>query len=195
MAICDISFVGVAVTGDLTAVLDAGGHGHSTRVIVYQIVIYSSAILAIAMISIGLIFCFSKIVKLVWTTSSKISKLLRTDDRPLVFELRRRMYAYISLLAFFLLMTMIDLFFMTVFNIFLLLCIVCLQIALHFLEFVRLGVKNLDDYELRASSISAAIKCEGASNMELIEPIRLSELEPETDSKWKKKWWGITKYT
>jgi hypothetical protein len=138
--------------------------------------IYSSASLAIVMISIGMIFCFSKIVMLVWTTSSKIAKLLRTDDRQLVFALRRWMYAYLSLLAFFLLMTAIDLFFMNVFNIFPPLSIVCLQIALHFLDFVRLGVKNLDVYELRAIGEGVAregsVECEGSR----------ASLEPEIDS-------------
>jgi hypothetical protein len=142
-----------------------------------------------AMIAIGSIFCFVKIIKLVWTTSSKIAKLLRTDDRQLVFALRRRMYTYVSVLGFLAVLTVIELLYLLgVFYVFG--TIIVLQVALHFLEFVRVGVKELDEYELREGSISDAVECEGVSKMAPIEPLRPSELESEEEGKqkWFKSW-------
>jgi hypothetical protein len=179
-----ITMVSSTITGDLSSVLDVGGEGNSTRIIVYQIAIFSIFLLFIAMGGIGSIFCFGKIIKLVWTTSSKIAKLLRTDDRQLVFALRRRMYAYISAAAFCSLLSVIEFNLLGVFYV----CgtIIILQVALHFLEFVRLGVKNLDEYELREGSISEDVECEGVSQMSPIKPLSPSELEPENEGKQKK---------
>jgi hypothetical protein len=57
---------------------------------------------------------FARIIELVWTSSVKIAKLLRTDDRQLVFALRRRMYYY--LIPFFILTAagIVDIFFFKV---------------------------------------------------------------------------------
>jgi hypothetical protein len=96
-AILIITEVSSAITGDLSSVLDmALADDNSTRVFMYQIIVISSFLTLVAMVGTGVIFCFVKIVILVWTTSRKIAKLLRTDDRQLVFALRRRMYAYLS---------------------------------------------------------------------------------------------------
>jgi hypothetical protein len=149
-----------------------------------KIILFSSTLIFAAMIAIGSIFCFIKIVILVWTTSSKIAKLLRTDDRQLVFALRRRMYAYISVLALLAALTVIE--WVLLSRVFSCGTIVILQVAFHFLEFVRVGVKNLDEYELRERSISAPVDCEGVSQMAPIEPLRPSELEPDSESKQKK---------
>jgi hypothetical protein len=66
------------------------------------------------------------------------------------------------------------------------LCAIFLQIVLH--EFVnRLGVKNLDEYELRKKSISDAVECEGVSQMASIEP--MSQGGHETDIEAKQKKW------
>jgi hypothetical protein len=109
------------------------------------------------MIVIGTIFCFIKIVKLVWTTSSKIAKLLRTDDRQLVFALRRKMYSYISAVALFGILFVIDFYLLGV--LFSCYHAISLQIVLHFLEFFRAGVKNLGEFELRERSISTNTWC------------------------------------
>jgi hypothetical protein len=163
------------------------GQGHTNRVVQpFKIYIYSIVLMQVAMITIGSTFCFYKIIKLVWTTSSKIAKLLRTDDRQLVFALRRRMYAYISVLSFFSVLVVIEWSLLGQFYS----CgvIIILQVARNFLEFVRAGVKNLDEYELRERSISDGVECEGVSQMEPIEPLSPSELESENGSK-QKKWY------
>jgi hypothetical protein len=168
-----------AAIGDLNSVLVLG-QGHTTnRVMIFQIIAISGVLIQSAMITIGSIFCFGKIIKLVWTTSSKIAKLLRTDDRPLVFALRRRMYAYISVLSFFSVVNVIEWYLQGVFY----LCglIILFQVALHFLEFVRAGVNDLDEYELRERSISVNIECEFVSQMESIEPMSPSEVESENE--------------
>jgi hypothetical protein len=162
-----------------------GGEDLTTRVIVYQLVLVSSLLLFIVILLIGTVFCFVKIIILVWTTSSKIAKLLRTDDRQLVFALRRRMYAYLSVCAICAVLIVLDCilngFEYTVF-----LNIIVLQVALHFLEFVRHGVASLDEYELREMGISDGVECEGVSQMDPIEPLSPSELESENAAKQKK---------
>jgi hypothetical protein len=75
------------------------GQGYTNRVEMFKIVLLSIILIQGALIAIGSIFCSIKIIILVWATSSKLAKLLRTDDRQLVFALRRRMYAYISVLV------------------------------------------------------------------------------------------------
>jgi hypothetical protein len=179
-----IAEVSSLITGDLTSVLDLAADRKSTRVFVYQIVIFPSFLLFILMGTIGTIFCFSKIVSLVWTTSGKIAKLLRTDDRQLVFVLRRKMYAYISAVAFCCLLMLLE--FNLLGMLYTFLCAIFLQIVLHFLEFVRLGVKNLDEFELREKSISDAVECEGVSQMASIEPISQSGHETDIEAKQKK---------
>jgi hypothetical protein len=61
-----IAGISCRVTGDQTAVLDVGGTGHSSRVIVYQIVIFTSVPIFIGMLAVGIVFCFGKIIILVW---------------------------------------------------------------------------------------------------------------------------------
>jgi hypothetical protein len=183
-AILVITEVFSCITGDSSTVHHVGGEDLSTRVIVYQLVMICSSLLFIGILSIGTLFCSVKIVILVWTTSSKIAKLLRTDDRQLVFALRKRIYTYMLAVALCGLLTAIELFSLGVFYT----CgsIILQQVALHFLESLRLGVKNLDEYELRERSISEAVACEGVSQMAPIEPLRPSELEPENEGKQKK---------
>jgi hypothetical protein len=156
-----------------------GRQGHTNRII-----LLSSTLILLAMLAIGLIFCGIKTVILVWTTSSKIAKLLRTDDRQLVFAMRRKMYAYISVIAIGSVISVTELFLLGVFYVSGITLL--LQVSLHFLEFVRLGVKNLDEYELREKSISDAVPSEGVSQMASIEPMSPSELEPEIEGKHKK---------
>jgi hypothetical protein len=171
----------------LSTASDDGSGGHSTRVIVYAILIFFGAFLFVGILSIGAIFCSVKIIKLVWTTSSKIAKLLRTDDRQLVFALRRRLYAYMFAVPFCGLLSVIELFLSGTFYV----CgaIIVQQVALSFLEFMRHGVASLDEYELRERSISDAVECENASEiarMAPIAPLSPSELEPESEAKQKK---------
>jgi hypothetical protein len=175
-------------TGDLSSASDDGSEGYSTRVVVYGILLIFGALLLIGILSIGAIFCSVKIVILVWTTSSKIAKLLRTDDRQLVFALRRRLYVYLSVVTFCGLLSVIELFIFSIFYV----CgtIIVQQVALHFLEFVRHGVESLDEYELRERSISDAVECENASDMARMAPIApLSPSEREPDSGAKQKKW------
>jgi hypothetical protein len=178
-----IDMSAAAAIGDLHSVLGRD-KGYSKRVGIFKIILLFSTLIQSTMIAIGSTFCFYKIIRLVWTTSSKIAKLLRTDDRQLVFALRRRMYAYISVLYLCAVLLVIEWCFLGVFYV----CgtIIILQVALHFLEFVRVGVKNLDEYELRERSISDAVACEGVSQMAAIEPLSPSELEPENEGKQKK---------
>jgi hypothetical protein len=183
-----ITGISCRATGDLTAVLNVGGSGHSSRVIVYQIVIFSSVPIFIGMVAFGIVFCFIEIIILVWyitlstnlnrrTTSSKIAKLLRTDDRPLVFALRRKMYVYVSAGAFISLLIIADCF-LDRFAFVPVLAIVFEQLVLHFLEFVRLGVKNLDEYELISRSATIPVDLDGISNvtMDSSAPGRHSEV-------------------
>jgi hypothetical protein len=147
-----IAAIACAITGDWKSVFDFGGNHQ--LVIVYQVTLVSSLLMTIALLSVGLIFCFVKIVTLVWTTSSKIAKLLRTDDRPLVFALRRKMYAYLTVFAIGAVLAILD-FFLNSCELIFFLTVGFEQLSLHFLEFVRIGVANLDDYELRSKSYVA----------------------------------------
>jgi hypothetical protein len=180
-AICFSAIVCAAMTGDLTVILDGGAE--STRVLVFKLLLVICHPLLFVMLAAGTTFIFVKIVILVFTTSSKVAKLLRTDDRQLVFALRRRMYFFIASITTIFLCIVLDIL-LNKLGFVAFLVIVSEQLELHFLEFVRAGLMNLDEYELRAKSVTEPIECEGVSEM-VIESLNLSELE-EVDGKEKR---------
>ena len=140
---------------------------------ILELLFYVSAGTLFLLSSCGGGYCFYKIIQLVFTTSSKIAKLMRSNDRHLVIALRRRLYAYVcgSTVASMMIgfsSVNYELSHLTGALVFL-----TNQVMLHFLEFVRTGVIELDDYEL--SHMSESLPMGEVSGMVEIEPLSTNE--------------------
>jgi hypothetical protein len=170
-------------TGNYKSIVDIRIESPSKLITILRYVLYASTIICLLIYLVGSLYCFASIIKKVWSTSTKIAKLLRTEERNQAFALRRRMYGYLIPIAFVAIMAVIDgLFGRARFIYFL--SAVGHQLCLHFLEFVKSGLDQLDEYELHARSEPYVGAATGTDAMEAesadmkIEPF--SEIEPGT---------------
>lgn len=108
----------------------------------------------LAMVLITAIYTFTKIVRIVFQTSSKLVKLLRTDDREKVVALRRRVFGYMSVPPVFLILGLMDSLFNSAKLAGVLSTLIYVAI-IYFLDFVRAGIIKLDDWELRHQTESS----------------------------------------
>jgi hypothetical protein len=175
-----IAFICLAVgsiSGNYQLMFDHNTKSPNTLVSILRFAFYSSVLVWISLALFGILFCFSKIILKVWSSSIKITKLLRSEDRQLVFIFRRKVYAYLIIIALSATLAMLDILFLQILFLYALTS-VGFQLCLSFLEFVRQGVEKLDDYEIQEYE-SESVPIDEGVGMEMIEPLSRSELSGE----------------
>lgn len=160
-------------SGDPQVMLQHNLKSPNTLTTILRNVFYTSAFLFISLTLVGVFFCFVKIVLKVWSTSIKISKLLRSEERQQVFIFRQKIYVYLAVIALSTSLVILDLLFLRVFIYSIL--VITFQLCLSFLEFVRQGIEKLNVDETQSGN-SEAIPLSDVSGME-IDPLTASEID------------------
>lgn len=137
----------ITLTDNYDAIVNFGISRAPTWVAVTTVLWMILTFAFVIMVGVSAVFTFFKIVKIIFQTSAKLVKLLRTDDRYKVHALRRKVYFYVWVLPLPIMAAIPDF----IFNrarfsaAFLALCPFAI---VYFLDFVRSGIRDLDEWEL-----------------------------------------------